>query len=246
LTQALIRKKNFQNAACIDEIAKVDFLRRCTIHVRDTLLTDAVVAQQDRVWDGLCAPLAPEILDELSGIRQENERRREAAKYNTGSITERQMQQLRAICERVKPETVVEVGTFIGNSTRAFKADHVYTCDASNDCFPASDRIETFALRESTQMFEQLVERHVRADLFFLDGRLRSTDMPLVQRLMHDKTVFVFDDYRDNMKGVANARIVASSLNSKKWALIEPDRRFDDSTLAVIAPREMIEQWVAA
>ena len=47
-----------------------------------------------------------------------------------------------------------------------------------------------------------------KVDLFFFDGRIQITDLPEIARLMHDRTVFVTDDYVRQEKGVANVQIL--------------------------------------
>jgi predicted O-methyltransferase YrrM len=169
---------------------------------------------------------------------------REKAAFNTGSISEKSAMVLRGLTEHFKPKTIVEVGTFIGNSTLSMKADHIYTCDYSNDCFRDRKNITTFPLKTSTEMFADLHnKKHVLVDLFFFDGRLSVFDLPLILSLSHRETVYAFDDFdyaKDGRleKGVVNARFLMPCLPTHE--LHEP---FNDlpgegrSTIAVAALR---------
>lgn len=203
------------------------------------------------LWDQLCGgPLELQLIADMTVLHTLNESRRAKAKYNTGSITPEQMAQLRALYIRQRPKTIVEVGTFIGNSTLAMQAAaaRIYTCDNKNDCLPSSDVIKTFPYTGSARMFAELVKRGVKADLFFFDGRI-ANDLEAIRRLSHERTIYVFDDYTDYdpvkkrsaaQKGVINARAMASVL-SDGWLLVEPDHRLDGhSTLAALVPKELL------
>jgi hypothetical protein len=39
----------------------------------------------------------------------------------------------------------------------------------------------------------------------YLDGRLQQSDLELFHKIVHDQTVFVFDDFEGIEKGVVNA-----------------------------------------
>lgn len=246
LTQALIREKNFKNACCADETEKARKIRNATAHILDALVVDPAKGVTPTIasWDVLCGPLQPEWKEELDNIRQTNESRRQGADYNTGSITLEQMMQLRGICERQKPKTVVEIGTFIGNSAMAMRADNIYTCDRSNDCFPSTETIHTFPKQDSTAMLTKLVDENQKADMFFFDGRIQPQDVPLILRLSHPKTIYAFDDFNGMEKGVINAKLMASML-PPTWMLLEPDPRLKEkSTLAALAPMELFKAEV--
>lgn len=241
LTQALVKEQNLPNACCADELEKADRVRKSYAHILDVLLPKAgdpaVTAQ---MWEQLCTPIDPSLLTALQILRADNEKRRAKAKYNTGSITLAQMAQLRALCLKQQPKVIVEIGTFIGNSTLAMQAKQIYTCDGRNDCFPKTSGIQTFPFTKSTAMFQTLVNQGVKADLFFFDGRIKpDADLPLIQALSHPGTIYVMDDYKDMEKGVINAKLLATML-PQGWVLVEPDHRLaGESTLAAFAPKRL-------
>lgn len=200
------------------------------------------------LWDRFYAPIPTHECEALERDRLENERHRvRAKKQKTGAITIQQMRQLRALCLRLRPRTVIEIGTFIGNSTRSFVADHVYTCDKDNDLLPSSKGLTVFPRTTSTAMLSHLVTQGIVADLFFFDGRIQEADLGLILRLSHPGTVYVFDDYAGKEKGVANARRLATVLPSC-WTLITPDIRLpaSDSTLAMYVPDALLSAEACA
>lgn len=169
---------------------------------------------------------------------------REKADYNTGSISEKSAMVLRGLTEHFKPKIVVEVGTFIGNSTLSMKADHIYTCDYSNDCFRDRPHITTFPKKTSTEMFAELWnKRKILADMFFFDGRIHVFDLTLILSMSHKGTIYAFDDYgyHDNGrldKGVINTSILMPCLPHHE--LHEPFNELPgdgSSTIAVAAHR---------
>jgi hypothetical protein len=113
------------------------------------------------------------------------------------------------------PKVVIEVGTYTGRSTAALymgarpAIEKLYTCDATFDSWDpghlaSAGEIEYFGKTTSTQMFEHLIARGVKADLFFLDGRLQDADLNLLQSITHNKTVFLLDDFEGLEKGIIN------------------------------------------
>lgn len=243
LTQGLIRKRNYPNACCADELEKAALIRSARPQILDTVLPDPNLNIAS-AWDHLYgSPLTPKGIDDLRQIVTINESRRVNAKYNTGTVTFNQMTQLACIAFEHKPSTIVEIGTFIGNSAMAFQygypVGHVYTCDRSNDCFPSTPTLHTYPGMESTNMLARLVDQKIKADLFFFDGRLQPNDLELVRDLSHDRTLYLFDDYHGMRKGVINARILGT-LFPKSRVLLEPDVRVPDSTLAAITPPELV------
>lgn len=188
---------------------------------------------------------------EARAIAAAAESRRDRADYNTGSILELEAYMLRAIAEAVRAHVVVEVGTFIGTSTMALASaayvNHVYTCDASNDCLPSDDVIETFPKQTSTEMFGALLARDVVADLCFFDGALSVGDVELLSGLCHPRTVFVVHDYNYGpkirkhgvevvpRKGIGNMRMLQRQWSSH--VLVEP---IPDTTLAALVPMVLL------
>ena len=186
----------------------------------------------------------PEWLPEIRKNFSYCETLREKADYNTGSISEKSGMVLRGLTEHFKPRIIVEVGTFIGNSTLSMKADHIYTCDMSNDCFKDRPNITTFPKTSSMEMFRDLwVKKKLLVDMFFFDGRLQSHELAPILAMSHRGTIYAFDDYdylndgRLN-KGVVNSSLLMSCL--PKHELHEPFNDLpgeDKSTIAVAAPR---------
>lgn len=165
---------------------------------------------------------------------------REKADFNTGSISEKAAMVLRGLTEHFKPKIIVEVGTFIGNSTLSMRADHIYTCDMSNDCFRDRPNITTYPKTASMEMFRDLwVNKKLLVDMFFFDGRIQPHEIPPILSMSHKNTVYAFDDYGyfENGrldKGLINVSILMPCLPNHK--LYEP---FNDlpgegkSTIAV-------------
>jgi predicted O-methyltransferase YrrM len=170
---------------------------------------------------------------------------REKADLNTGSISEKSAVILRGLTEHFKPRIIVEVGTFIGNSTLSMKAEHIYTCDYSNDCFMDRDHITTYPRKTSTEMFFDLwTTKKLLVDMFFFDGRLAPQDFSFILSMSHRNTIYAFDDY-----GYVNERLDKGMINTSMFMPMLPKHElhepFNDvpgegvSTIAVAAPRAL-------
>ena len=162
--------------------------------------------------------------NDLDGLRDQ-------ADYDTGSLFVDDVIDLQDIVSHFGPLTVAEVGTFIGRSTAAMasvmqKGGMIHTCDASNDIkLPAlSDTVGVcqYPRQTSTQMFKSLIESNTKVDLFYIDGRLAPEDYGLISELMHDRTVFVLDDFEGVEKGVVNAMGLLAHLKKVFYALVYP------------------------
>lgn len=156
---------------------------------------------------------------------------REQADFNTGSLDRGDVADLQEIVSHFQPVTVAEVGTFIGRSTAAMSTvmrdgGMIHTCDVSNDIkLPLLSNtvgVCQYPKQTSTQMFQSLVGSGTRVDLFYIDGRLAADDLPLIKKLMHDRTVFVCDDFVGVEKGVANAMNLLAGLGAPFYTLIYP------------------------
>lgn len=166
---------------------------------------------------------------------------RKRAKFNTGSISPTTALALRAVGEWVRPLVVIEVGTFIGVSTKSLghSAGAIYTCDISNDCLPCDAPIYAHPYTKSTDMFRKLLMIGARGDLFFFDGLLTDEDPDLVMRLSTKHSVYVFDDYEGEYKGVQNVRKLQPLL--PKHVLIPRAGPVEqDTTLAVLVPESRL------
>ena len=166
------------------------------------------------------------------------------ADYKTGSISALDAGELNAIVRYFQPAIIAEVGTYIGNSTRAMasamRGGQIYTCDASNNIkLPAmyGATIEQFPAITSTLMFEALVTRKVTPDLFYIDGRLSAQDVRLMAEL-NKHAVIVLDDFEGIEKGVANASLLLSSAEFAGDMLVYP--RLGGKT-ALMLPVSMLQ-----
>lgn len=211
------------------------------------------------VWSDILASTTSvdrEVISEPFDYLEANRRK---ADYNTGSINFANAWCLYSLTRYFKPRVVAEVGTFIGKSTMAMAEamEHslvenpvIYTCDSSND-IPLTDRINIelnqFPKMTSTAMFTEMVSKQVKADLFFIDGRLTAEDIELLGQVVHESSVFVFDDFEGIEKGVVNV-LNLSNLFANGYSLIYPPDTallldaflMGNSNLAMIAPFSMV------
>jgi predicted O-methyltransferase YrrM len=158
-----------------------------------------------------------EILEKIVKDQQEL---RELADYNTGSLPYDDAVELYKLVRFFQPLVIAEVGTFIGVSTKAIRQAAldgefsyvIHTCDFSNNLtIDASDnRIVQYPKKSSTDMFKEMAEIVLGVDFMYLDGRLQQSDLELFHKIVHDQTVFVFDDFEGIEKGVVNAMMVES------------------------------------
>jgi predicted O-methyltransferase YrrM len=158
-----------------------------------------------------------EILEKIVKDQQEL---REMADYNTGSVPYDDAVELYKLVRFFQPLVIAEVGTFIGVSTKAIRQAAldgefsyvIHTCDFSNNLtIDASDnRIVQYPKKSSADMFKEMAEIVLGVDFMYLDGRLQQSDLELFHKIVHDQTVFVFDDFEGIEKGVVNAMMVES------------------------------------
>lgn len=170
---------------------------------------------------------------------------RDEADYDTGSLNEGDVQDLQDVVFHFRPTVVAEVGTFIGRSTMAIahsmdEGGTIYTCDVSNDIkLPevTGGKIVQYPKTSSATMFADLVENlNVFVDMFYIDGRLSPCDIGFIQKLIHNKTVFVLDDFEGVEKGVGNAMLLMQHLTG--YALIYP--RYTGKT-AILIPATLLQ-----
>lgn len=185
------------------------------------------------IWSDILALVDPADREVIREPFEYLEVNRKAATYNTGSINFTNAWCLYALTRYFKPRVVAEVGTFIGKSTMAMaeamqaslvESPIIYTCDSSNNISLYS-KIDTdlvqYPMLTSTDMFTDMVAKQVKADLFFIDGRLSAEDIELLGQVAHETSVFVFDDFEGVEKGVINA-LNMSNLFSNGYTLIYP------------------------
>ena len=173
----------------------------------------------------------------------------------TGSMSLEATKLLWLLGRYFSPKVVVEVGTYIGRSTAALYMgarpviEKLYTCDATFDAWDlghlaSAGEIEYFGKTTSTQMFEHLVSRGVKADLFFLDGRLQDADLNFLQSMTHNKTVFVLDDFEGLEKGIINGiklRDIYPNLMLIRQNAKAPDSGQESPPLALLVPPEVLQ-----
>ena len=147
----------------------------------------------------------------IEKIVEDQQKLRSDADYNTGSVPYDDAVELYKLAKFFQPKVVAEVGTFIGVSTRTMRlgasSADIYTCDVSNRIqVDSSDtKLHQYPKTSSTDMFKDLAEKKVGVDLLYLDGRLQQEDFQYFPQIIHDQTIFVFDDFEGIEKGVVNA-----------------------------------------
>jgi len=173
------------------------------------------------------------IIDEKAGHIQENlhvliaqqNELREKADYKTGSIGIEDVVEVYKATKAFNPKIIAEVGTFIGTSTLtmmiAAKDATIYTCDMSNDIDLGQPNIIQYPKKTSHEMFADMAEKGLKVDLVYLDGRLTQADVEPLNKIVHEGTVFLMDDFEGVEKGVANAMF----LESPNRVLIYPRER---------------------
>jgi predicted O-methyltransferase YrrM len=183
----------------------------------------------------------------IEKIIWEQQRLRVDADYNTGSVPYDDAVELYKLAKFFQPKVIAEVGTFIGVSTRTMRlgasSADIYTCDVSNRIqIDSSDtKLHQYPKTSSTDMFKDLAEKKVGVDLLYLDGRLQQDDFQYFPQIIHDQTIFVFDDFEGTEKGVVNAMM----LDGANRLLIYPreDRKTAVSlpfTLLQFVPQESV------
>jgi predicted O-methyltransferase YrrM len=147
----------------------------------------------------------------IEKIIEEQQRLRVDADYNTGSVPYDDAVELYKLMRFFWPKVIAEVGTFIGVSTRSMRlavpSADIHTCDVSNriQVDPKDTKIFQYPKMSSTSMFQHLAEEKIAVDLIYLDGRIQEEDFQYLPSIIHDQTVFVFDDFEGIEKGVINA-----------------------------------------
>lgn len=151
----------------------------------------------------------------ICDIVDEQQHLRAVADYKTGSVPVEDAIDLFLIVKYFQPKVIAEVGTFIGVSTRvmseaAQELSVIYTCDVSNNITVHEGNllISQFPKTPSHEMFKFLADTERKVDLVYLDGRLGQDDIEPLSKIIHDKTVFVMDDFEGIEKGVINAMMI--------------------------------------
>ncbi len=151
--------------------------------------------------------------EKIERIVDINQNFRSEADYNTGSVPYDDAVELYKLVKFFQPKVIAEVGTFIGVSTMTMnlamdRLVDIYTCDHSNKIDLGVPNIFQYPKQSSTQMFKDMAEKKVGVDLLYLDGRLQQEDFQYFPSIIHDQTIFVFDDFEGIEKGVVNAMML--------------------------------------
>jgi len=169
------------------------------------------------VWGIIDEKVGDFPFETIEKIVEDQQALRAQADYNTGSLPVDDAFELYKVVKFFTPKHIAEVGTFIGVSTMVMDLavetdDNIYTCDISNDIKGFSDNpyIVYYPKTASHDMFKDIAERDAKIDLVYLDGRLGQDDIEPLNKIIHDKTVFVLDDFEGTEKGVANAMMLES------------------------------------
>jgi len=182
----------------------------------------------------------PEWAREIAAIRRFADSIRPPKNTKTGTISVAACAYLMAVTSLIQPRIVIEIGTFIGTSILSMRASkHLYTCDKDNDCFSSQPGITAYGRTRSTVMLTDLLSQGVKADFMFFDGRAQDVDLPLIQQLSLPTTVYGFDDFEGNEKGVWNVRRFIPLLPG--YALIPPPKKVPwfkgVTTIALLVPK---------
>lgn len=158
----------------------------------------------------------PEIAQTLADNRARSNSLREAADHATGSVNLVDAFNLFSIVKYFGFSTVIEVGTYIGNSTLAMAyamdanklGGRIFTCDVTNDIELPNPfghvEIVQYRKQSSEEMLTQLAASGVVCDFLYLDGRIPDSEIGLIESVTHEHTVVAVDDFEGIEKGVEN------------------------------------------
>lgn len=196
------------------------------------------------VWTIIDEKVSDYPFEKIEKIVEDQQALRAQAEYNTGSMPIDDAFELYRIVKFFQPKVIAEVGTFIGVSTKTMnlameRLVDIYTCDHSNNINLDVPNIFQYPKRPSFEMFADMVEKGVKVDLVYLDGRLSQEDVEPLSKIIYAETVFVLDDFEGTEKGVANAmmlespgRVLVYPREGRKTAMSIP------MTLLQIVPQE--------
>lgn len=172
------------------------------------------------VWGIIDEKVGDFPFETIEKIIEDQQSLREKADYNTGSVPYDDAVELYKIVKLFQPRVIAEVGTFIGVSTLVMDlatgtTAQIRTCDVSNRIdlalYPEQAKlIEQYFHTPSHEMFADMAKEGLKADLVYLDGRLTQQDVEPLNKILHDNTVFVMDDFEGTEKGVTNAMMLES------------------------------------
>lgn len=167
------------------------------------------------VWGIIDERVADYPFEKIEKIVEGQQALRAQADYNTGSLPVEDAFELYKVVKFFQPKAIAEVGTFIGVSTLTMnlameRLVDIYTCDVSNNIDLDVPNIFQYPKKSSHEMFKDMAEKNARTDMVYLDGRLGNDDVEPLSKIIHDRTVFVLDDFEGTEKGVANAMMLES------------------------------------
>lgn len=201
----------------------------------------------DRFQAALFSSITPAWRDTVQQLMADAERRRPLAAYNTGTISEAACLYLMALTRVLnRPKLAVEVGTFIGTSATvmALYVERVYTCDKSNDCFRGTSRIVCHPFTGSKRMMARLADAGVQADFFFFDGRISDDEIPSILKISKATTVYAFDDFEGDEKGVINVNKLLPHLPVGSHFVVPPPSDVmgldSKTTIAALVPGDSL------
>ena len=185
----------------------------------------------DAFWRNLSLRWAPAIRHWTPHLDNDSlvaEQFRVQADYNTGSIPSATAIALLILGNELKPDVTFEVGTFIGNTTRALAltSKHVYTCDGSNDIrfSPSIPNVTYYPKTVSTAALEQFAKLGKLIDLLVLDGRIQPGDTPHLKALLRPEAVIALDDCYQLEKGVVNVGMLNEIFPERRLFYVPPPR----------------------
>jgi len=168
------------------------------------------------VWNIIDEKVGDFPFEKIERIVEHQQELRSQAEYNTGSVPVEDAFELYKIVKFFQPNVIAEVGTFIGVSTKTMnlamgRLVDIYTCDHSNNINLDVPNIFQYPMRASHEMFADMAEKGVKANLIYLDGRLAQQDFEPLGKIVTENTVFVLDDFEGVEKGVTNALILENA-----------------------------------
>lgn len=168
------------------------------------------------VWNIIDEKVGDFPFEKIERIVEQQQELRSQAEYNTGSVPVEDAFELYKIVKFFQPNVIAEVGTFIGVSTKTMnlameRLVDIYTCDHSNNINLDVPNIFQYPMRASHEMFADMAQKGVKANLIYLDGRLAQQDFEPLGKIVTENTVFVLDDFEGVEKGVTNALILENA-----------------------------------
>jgi predicted O-methyltransferase YrrM len=213
------------------------------------------------VWRYLFASIDFELASakiKLSAAMEECEKTRVLMSKKTGSISLASSIALYSVVRSIKPQTIFELGTFIGNSTISMAlaldgngSGDIYTCDGDNNFhLPniSKSNIYPYPRTNSLVALKDLAQKKIPIDMLFVDGRITPEDAYAMAELSHDRTFVVIDDFEGMEKGVANLMVLRSIPQFSQYALVHPPAAslIDDlgllsgSAIALLLPKSAL------